>query len=127
MQNFFSYFHLQYLINNNINYQPQYNFEDCLDIGLLRFDFGILDANNNLLFLCEYDGQQHFEPVIFGNFSYEVAVEKYNDLVRRDNIKNEYCINNHIALLRIPYWEYSNIEVILSEYIEHKRYIRQDV
>lgn len=117
----------QYLTNNNINYQPQYNFEDCLDIGLLRFDFGILDANNNLLFLCEYDGQQHFEPVIFGNFSYEVAVEKYNDLVRRDNIKNEYCINNHIALLRIPYWEYSNIEVILSEYIEHKRYIRQDV
>lgn len=117
----------QYLITNRINYEPQYRFEDCVDVGLLRFDFGVLGDNGELLFLCEYDGQQHFEPVIFGNFSYDVAVEKYNDLVRRDNIKNEYCENNHIALIRIPYWEYDNIEKILSEYINNKEYIRQDM
>lgn len=117
----------QYFIRNHICYNPQYSFEDCVDIGLLRFDFGILDDDGRLLFLCEYDGQQHFEPVRFGNFSYDVAVEKYNDLVRRDKIKNEYCENHHIALLRIPYWEYDNIERILSEYINNKEYIRQGV
>ncbi len=115
----------QYLINNCIDYEPQYSFEDCIDVGLLRFDFGILDDNGRLLFLCEYDGQQHFEPVIFGNFSFDVAIEKYNELVRRDNIKNEYCKNKNIALLRIPYWEYDNIDVILSEYINNRKYIRQ--
>jgi hypothetical protein len=96
-----------------------------VDVGLLRFDFGIFDNNGKLLFLCEYDGQQHFEPVVFGNFSFNIAVEKYNDLVRRDNIKNEYCKNKNIALLRIPYWEYDNIDVILSEYINNRKYIRQ--
>lgn len=115
----------QYFIKNNINYDPQYSFEDCLDVGLLRFDFGVLDDDGQLLFLCEYDGQQHFEPVVFGNFSYDVAVAKYHDLVRRDNIKNNYCKNNNIALLRIPYWEYDNIEMILSEYINNRKYIRQ--
>jgi hypothetical protein len=116
----------RHLIENHINYDPQYHFEDCVDVGLLRFDFGILDDDDKLLFLCEYDGQQHFEPVIFGNFSYDVAIQKYNDLVRRDKIKNEYCNNNNIALLRIPYWEYDNIETILSDYINNRKYTRQD-
>lgn len=31
----------------------------------------------------------------------------------RDTIKNIYCRNNNIDLLRIPYWEFDNIENIL--------------
>lgn len=108
----------KYLLDNNINYKPQYKFEDCVYIGVLRYDFAIFDDRDNLLFLCEYDGQQHFEPVRFGNFSYEEAVKKYDNLVIRDNIKNKYCDNHNIDLLRIPYYDYDNIESILSNHIK---------
>ena len=33
---------------------------------------------------------------------------------KRDGIKNNYCKNNNIPLLRIPYWEFNNIEKILE-------------
>ena len=33
----------------------------------------------------------------------------------RDTIKTVYCENNNIKLLRIPYWEFDNIESILKE------------
>lgn len=33
----------------------------------------------------------------------------------RDNIKNQYCKNNGIGLIRIPYWNYNKIN---KEYLE---------
>ena len=34
----------------------------------------------------------------------------------RDDIKNVYCIENNIKLIRIPYWEKENLEeIILNE------------
>jgi len=32
-----------------------------------------------------------------------------------DSIKNEFCSNNNIRLLRIPYWDLCNIENILEK------------
>lgn len=83
----------------------------------MRFDIGVLDCNKNLVFLCEFDGQQHYEPVIFGGDSYDEAVKKHEQLVIRDNVKNTYCAEKGIRLLRIPYWDYDNIEDILTTYI----------
>ena len=36
---------------------------------------------------------------------------------QNDKIKNEYCKNNNIRLIRIPYYEINNIEKILYEYL----------
>ena len=33
----------------------------------------------------------------------------------RDTIKNIYCQQNNIKLIRIPYWDYDNIERILKQ------------
>ena len=61
--------------------------------------FYLLDSN-----ICiEYDGIQHFEPV--NDFGGEI---EFNNIQIRDNIKNEYCKNNNINLIRIRYDE--NIE-----------------
>ena len=44
----------------------------------------------------------------------------YNEIiVKHDNIKNEYCKNKNIDLLRIPYYNYRTIENILEVYIEN--------
>lgn len=108
---------LEYLNENNINYKTEYWFEDLKSDKdkPLQFDFAILDDKNNLKMLIEYDGQQHFEPVKFGGISEEQSLENYKRTLRHDKLKNQYCKNNNIKLLRIPYWEFDNIETILKK------------
>lgn len=89
-----------YLECNNYNYIQQYIFEDCCDIRPLLFDFCILN-NENIGYLIEVDGRQHYEIVEhFGGES------EYEYVKKHDNIKNKYCKDNNIKLIRIPYWEF---------------------
>ena len=94
----------EFLSKNNVEFIQQKRFDDCAYINPLPFDFYIEKLNTCI----EYDGKQHFEPIeIFGG-NREFTLTKI-----RDNIKTEYCLNNNIKLIRIPYWEYNNIEQIL--------------
>jgi very-short-patch-repair endonuclease len=96
----------KYLDNKKIKYHREYKFDDCKNIGLLKFDFYLPEHN-----LCiEYDGRQHFESIdIFGG-DIEFEKRKIND-----KIKNNFCINSKIELLRIPFFQ-KNIESLLQEY-----------
>lgn len=95
----------QWLNDNNISYIQQHTFADCLDVRVLPFDFYIPEKN----IAIEYDGIQHFEPKDF--FGGE---DSYNTLIKHDMIKTNYCECNNIKLLRIPYYEFENIEHILE-------------
>lgn len=95
-----------YLESNNINFVQEYRFEDCRYKSSLRFDFYISKYN-----LCiEYDGKQHFEA-----FEYFGGEESFKNIQKRDKIKNKFCEENNIRLIRIPYWKLDNIEKILDE------------
>lgn len=94
--------------DKELNFKSQYSFDDLKDIGLLRFDFAILDVNDNVLQLIEYDGIGHYDINSFGEKS-------YNSIKCHDQMKNNYCKQNNIPLLRIPYWEFENIENIFQE------------
>ena len=85
--------------------------------SLLRFDFMIPLKNNSKL-LVELDGLQHYRPVeLFG------GEQEFQELQTRDSLKNQY-INKHkdLFLIRIPYWDYPNInanfvkELIIKQY-----------
>jgi len=66
--------------------------------------------------LIEYDGEFHYKPARYSKDKNKMLVKlKYQQ--ENDNIKNIYCKNNNIPLLRIPYWEFKNIETILEEEI----------
>ena len=94
----------------HIDYGTQFKFQDCKDEHPLPFDFYIPEKN-----ICiEYDGRQHFEPCTFGGITKERAIENFELAKEHDKIKDEYCQANNITLIRIPYWEYENIEQILS-------------
>ena len=95
----------------NAEFKPQYTFDDCKNIYVLRFDFGIL-YNNKLLGLIEYDGKQHFEPIeYFGGEDGLVETQK------RDKIKYEYCKIHNIPLLRLPYTlSFNEIQTKIHEY-----------
>ena len=91
------------LDKKNIIHIRQNKFEDCKNTQCLPFDFYLPEYD-----MCiEYDGRQHFEPVYdFG------GLDQFEKTKRNDNIKNEYCKNNNIKLLRISYKE--NIINILN-------------
>jgi hypothetical protein len=82
------------LINKKINFIPQHKFSDCKHINKLPFDFYLPDYN-----VCiEYHGLQHYEPIKW--FGGQIVFDK---LIKRDKIKENYCILNNIKLIIIPY------------------------
>ena len=97
-----------FLEKNNIPYNKQYKFEDCKIKRSLKFDFYLPTYN-----ICiEYDGVQHFEPI--EHFGGEKGFLKTQ---KRDLAKNSYCKENNITLIRIPYWDFINIENILTQHL----------
>lgn len=98
----------------NVRFSKQYRFSDCRgDKFPLPFDFAIFN-HEKLIGLIEYDGEQHFKPVKFNGIDDERANKLFVKNKKRDKIKNDYCKKNNIKLLRIPYWEYENIEKIIT-------------
>lgn len=97
----------------SIKYIPQYSFEDCRDIKKLPFDFYLSDYN----ILIEVDGEQHYRPVNFGGISDDVASKNFETTQKHDEIKNKYCYEHKINLLRIPYWQRKNMKDIIVDYI----------
>lgn len=106
------------LQNSNISYTEQYTFENCVYNSLLKFDFAIFNSLNDLLCLVEYDGEQHFKPVDFAGKGKDWAEQQFIETQKRDQIKNAYCSENDIPLLRIPFWEYDNIEILTKEFLK---------
>ena len=66
----------------------------------LRFDFKLECLETMYV---EFDGIQHFKPQRFGGMSKEKAQAAFEKLQRHDQIKNDYCRDSGIPLLRIPY------------------------
>ena len=72
------------------------------------FDFGILDGDNQLKYLIEFDGIQHF----FKNNQFGQEKEaSFKRNQERDRVKNDYCIKNNIPLIRIPYYKLNTLEL----------------
>lgn len=103
----------QWLELNNISYTYQKTFDNCRDIRMLPFDFYVQKYN-----LCiEYDGIQHFEPIDFAGIGEDWAKNKFDYLKQHDDIKNQYCKDNNIYLLRIPY--YKDVKTELNNFFIH--------
>ena len=89
---------IQILQQNNIKYYKEY----CFPNSLLRFDFALLDKDNNIYRLIEFDGEQHYEQNI-KNSGWN-TYEKYQYTLKNDLKKNQIAKDNNIPLVRIPYW-----------------------
>ena len=95
-----------FLRDNNIPYKPQYKFADCKKKNHLVFDFAVFNFDSTLKCLIEYDGELHYREV---NFRTSLKERQYND-----ELKNLYCKQKKVNLIRIPYWDFDNIEAILK-------------
>lgn len=92
------------LMENNIPFIQEKTFNNLTlpSKKKARFDFYVNDK-----YIIEYDGRQHF---IQGNGVYDNE-EKFQKTQEHDAIKNQYCKDNNIPLIRIPYTELNNLTI----------------
>jgi hypothetical protein len=102
----------KYLQQNEIIFEKEKRFNNCRNHRKLSFDFYLPERN----ILIEYDGEQHFKPINFHECSNEESIQNFNNLILKDAIKNKYCTDNNIQLIRIPYTT-NNIEEFLNKFI----------
>ena len=89
----------------NIPFIKEKRFSDLTfkDTGYLaRFDFFV---NNS--YIIEFDGRQHF---IQGE-GYFDNKDRFERTQEHDKIKNEYCKQHNIPLIRIPFTEINNLNI----------------
>lgn len=94
------------LVKNKLIFKSQYEFNNLFGTGngKLKFDFVLLKQEKPV-FIIEYDGEFHYKKFY--------KDDGHETLLVHDQIKNKYCEQNNIPLLRIPYWEFDTIEEIL--------------
>lgn len=71
----------------------------------LRFDFCVFDDDNNIDFLIEYQGKQHYQPSSKFGGARGFYQQQYND-----NKKRRFCAMNNYTLVEIPYTEENLID-----------------
>lgn len=84
------------LTKNHINFIKEYHPADLE--RQLRFDFFIPNYIDGSYYI-EFDGKQHYTA----ETSWSTTEQELIDLQNRDKIKNNYCLQRHIPLIRIPY------------------------
>lgn len=100
----------QYLIAHNITFESQKRFPGCRYKRELPFDF-YLPGDNTLI---ELDGGQHFKEVPYFNQHEDLTTR-----TRRDTIKDKYCTDKGINLIRIGYSELANLTKDLDKYLSN--------
>lgn len=95
------------LLQNNFNYAKEYLVQTRKELiyqhHKSRFDFAVFDDNNILQYFIEFDGLQHFEKNIREDGFGWNSKDNYLKTHERDIIKNQWCKENNIPLIRIPY------------------------
>lgn len=66
----------------------------------LKFDFAVFDDDDNLDFLIEFQGRQHYEASNKFGGKRGLYQQQFND-----NKKRRYCALHDITLIEIPYTE----------------------
>jgi hypothetical protein len=92
----------QLLLAAKIPFETQKSFNSCRfpeTNRLAKFDFFV---NNS--YIIEYDGIQHFDERFGWNTN-----DNYLKNKNRDEYKNQWCKENNIPLIRIPYTKYNTL------------------
>ena len=99
----------QLLYEQQLPFAREYTFNELrFDSGkLARFDFAVFNLDGSLSHLIEYDGAQHY---MYSDKGW-CTEATYNKTRQHDLIKNEFCKQKRIPLIRIPYSVLSEITI----------------
>ena len=96
----------QILTESGLAFSEEYSFPDLVSTTgrPLRFDFAVFNDDEEIEFLIEFQGIQHYQAKDkFGGYS-GLRKQQYNDMRKR-----EYCTAHNIPLVIIPYWDEARI------------------
>lgn len=101
----------KYLSDRKIEFEREKRYDDCVFERPLPFDFYLPEIN-----MCiEVDGEFHYIESK-SEKSIQNAKNSRLELVQlRDSIKTQYCKDNNIKLLRLPYYDFKKFGKILDE------------
>ena len=94
----------EWLITKGISFVAQQPIKYNMRKRPLKIDFLVQEV------AIEYDGEYHYKPM-----SHAGGKGGLRDQQRRDRIKDKYCADNGIPIIRIPYWDFDNIDEILTQ------------
>ena len=102
------------LTEAGLNFKMEYIFPDLKSENgrPLRFDFVVFDDDNNIDFIIEYQGRQHYEASSKFGGKRGLYQQQHND-----NKKRRFCALHDFTLIEIPYTEENLIDY---DYIMHK-------
>ena len=106
---------IDFLNQNGCVFEQQYKPDGLLGMnnGQLKFDFAIFDNVNEIKCLIELDGEQHYKII-----NYFGGVKKYDQIKYNDNLKNIWCLQNEIKLIRIDVSNCTTDKSFFKEYIK---------
>jgi len=113
------------LKQTNINFCQQYSVKIQQNQYTVKqqhpyyFDFAIFN-DNKLSYCIEYDGELHYNYKNSENFWSNK--EQYEKTIMRDAIKNQWCKDNNIPLIRIPYTQLKDL-TLADLQLETSQYI----
>lgn len=94
------------LQNENLTFKKNFRSNLLLPTGgYAKYDF-VVYKDNEISYLIEYDGWQH--TTNWNNSKWD-RDGKFEIRQKSDYLKNEYCLDNKIPLIRIPHTQYKNL------------------
>lgn len=87
----------EYLKSKNIPYETEYRFKECRNHFPLPFDFYIENYKGKQ-YCIEYQGEHHYEVIKGWG-----GQDKFKVVQINDKIKSQYCEENNICLICLPY------------------------
>lgn len=105
-------FNIQQLLKeNNIIFDYDKPLQDFINTEgrRLRFDFILYDENENIKRIIEFDGRQHVTGPDTNYWGHNT--DTLEQIQERDRLKNYYCFDNNIPIVRIPYWKRDKITI----------------
>jgi len=94
-----------WLREHNFSYEKEYSFEGCRYKRRLKFDYKVNLGDG--FKLIEVDGSYHYN----NPRSEKTLIEQQ----KKDEIKNQYCRENNIELIRLPWWWFRETELYKKE------------
>ena len=89
------------LIENGIKFKTEYTFSELPN---RRYDFALLNENNEVIQLIEFDGEQHYIETSF----FKTTLKEQQEI---DKEKTMFAKNKNIKLVRVPYWKRNTLNL----------------
>lgn len=93
----------RFLRLNNIQFRTQERFLNCKDKLALPFDFYLPQFNACI----EFQGEQHYD---------NTSLMWSEELIKHDEIKRQFCKDNDILLIEIPWYDIDNLDKHLKQF-----------